>query len=183
MKKLLIGAIVGGFIAFAWQTLSHTALNLHRDAEKYTPKQDSILAFLSTQLSEDGDYFLPTYPTGASNEEIQKIITSANGKPWAKISYHRSWDTGMAANIIRGLLVTIIMALMLTWILMRLDAPSFTTILTASIFVGLIGFLNFPYANFTWYKSGGIWADMADAVVMWGACGAWLGWWLRKKDR
>ena len=72
MKKTLIGSLVGAVILFLWQFVSWTAAELHRPAQAYTPKQDSILQYLSTQFTEDGTYFLPTYPDGASMEEQQK---------------------------------------------------------------------------------------------------------------
>lgn len=181
MKKILIGALVGGLLAFTWQTLSHTALDLHRDAERYTPRQDSILAYLSSQLGEDGDYFMPNLPPGSSNEERMKMTESANGKPWAIVSYHRSWSADMTSNILRGLLVAILMAGMLTWILMQMKSPSFSTVMITCLFVGLFGYLNFPYAEYIWYRGGGLYADLVDAVMMWGLCGLWLGWWVRRK--
>ena len=49
MTKAIIGSIVGGIILFFWQFLSHTILNLHKGAEQYTPKQDSIMAYLKAQ--------------------------------------------------------------------------------------------------------------------------------------
>jgi hypothetical protein len=45
----------------------------------------------------------------------------------------------------------------------------------------LIGFIHFPYSTYIWYETRDIRANLLDALVMWGLCGAWLGWWLRKK--
>jgi hypothetical protein len=181
MKKWLIGAIVGGIITFAWQTLSWTVLELHRDANRYTPKQDSILQYLNSQFTESGEYFLPTHPDGASAEEQEKLMQEATGKPWVKIAYHTGWNENMGANILRGFIVNILMVALLMWILMKIPNASFQTIFLGSLFVGLIGFMHFPYSTFIWYNTGGIRADLLDAVVMWGGCGIWLGWWLRKR--
>lgn len=181
MKKWIIGALVGGIIVFAWQTLSWTVLDLHRNAQQYTPKQDSILEYLSSQFTESGDFFLPTTPVGASQEEMEKLMVESAGKPWAKVSYHTAWDASMPANILRGLLVSIIMVGFMVWILMKMGSPSFSTILISCLFAGLIGFLNFPYASYIWYQGGGIRADLLDGLLQWGLCGAWLGWWLNRK--
>jgi hypothetical protein len=182
MKKMIIGAIVGGIITFAWQTLSWTVLELHQSANQYTPKQDSIISFLNSQFKESGDYFLPSHPPGASAEERDKLMTESEGKPWAKISYHTKWTGNMGANILRGFLVNILMVALLIWILAKIPNASFQTIFLSSLFVGLLAFMQFPYATYIWYESGGIRADLADAIIMWGACGLWLGWWLRRKS-
>ncbi len=180
MKKIFIGAIVGGIITFAWQTLSWTVLELHLGANQYTPKQDSILQYLGSQFQESGHYFMPTHPPGASAEEREKVATGAEGKPWAIVSYHTKWNGNMAGNILRGFLVNILMVALLIWILMKIPQASFSTIFLSALFVGLIGFMHFPYATYIWYESGDIRADLMDAIVMWGACGLWLGWYLRK---
>jgi TM2 domain-containing membrane protein YozV len=70
MKKTIIGAIVGGIIIFLWQFLSWGVLNLHEAQQKYTPKQDSILAYLGTQFTEDGAYLMPTFAPGTSRDEM-----------------------------------------------------------------------------------------------------------------
>jgi hypothetical protein len=43
MTKQIIGALVAGFLIMAWQTASHTFLQLHASQEQYTPNHDVIL--------------------------------------------------------------------------------------------------------------------------------------------
>src|SRR3982074_3093447 len=138
MKKFLLGAIVGGIVIFIWQTLSWTVLNLRHAGQEYTPKQDSILQYLSTQFSEDGSYYLPNYPPGSSSAEIEKRMEAAKGRPWAQIQYHKVMNINMGANIIRGLIVDIIMVGFLCWILLRISPIGFGTVFIATFFVGVI---------------------------------------------
>ena len=58
MKKLIIGAIVGGILLFIWQTLSFALLNLHGKAFQHTPKQEEIMTSLNSFFTEDGQYLL-----------------------------------------------------------------------------------------------------------------------------
>ena len=51
MKKMIIGALVGGIILFAWQFLTWVLLDLHEAQQKYTPKQDSLIRYLNSKLS------------------------------------------------------------------------------------------------------------------------------------
>ena len=180
MKKLLVGALVGGIILFLWQFLSFAALDLHRTAQQYTPKQDTLLSVLRSNLSE-GRYFLPTVPANTSAEEEMKLRDQMPGRDWAIIDYHAKYEDDMAMNMIRVLLTNILIIYLLGWILTRGGALSFQTIFLASVFTGLIAFLNFPYTYFIWYKSPGIWSDFMDAVVPWALTGAWLGWYFNRK--
>ena len=181
MKKLIIGAIVGGFLAFSWQTVSHTALDLHRNAEQHTARQDTVLAFLKGIGLEDGHYLMPRTPAGASDEDFMRFAEEIKGKPWARLSYHSEWNTDMTGNILRGLFASMLMAGLIVWIIMKMQYPSFGTILFTCLFVGMAGFIQFPYSVFIWYKTGDIRADLIDGVMMWGLCGVWLGIWLRRR--
>lgn len=180
MKKMLIGAIVGGVLLMVWQTLSWTVLQLHYKGTEYTPKQDTIMAVLSTQLEKDGSYFMPGHPKDASNEVIEQTMKDAIGKPWAVVSYHSSLKDNMGMNIARGFLVDIILAWLLCWGLSKMNAPSFSTILMASLGTGLIVFLNGIYTMHIWFESFDLMNHFLDYIVSWGLVGLWLGWWWRK---
>ncbi len=180
MKKLLVAAIVGGIIIFLWQFLSFAALDLHRSSQQYSPKQDTILSVLRANLQE-GKYYMPTVPDGASTEEETKLMEDMVGKDWAMVEYHAKYEDDMMINMIRSLLTNIVIVYLLGWLLTRGGALSFQTIFIASTVVGVMAFLAFPYANFIWFKSPGIWSDFMDAVVPFALTGAWLGWYLNRK--
>ena len=180
MKKLIIGAIVGGIIIFVWQSLSFTVLDLHAKAFQYTPKQQEIISYLGSQFAEEGQYLLPRPANEGSSEEMEAHMKASEGKPWAMISYHKAMNMNMGLNMIRGLLVDIIAAGLLCWILLKMNLPSFGTVLISSILVGLIVFMNGIYTQHIWYETFDIMAHFMDAIVAWGACGLWLGWWLNR---
>jgi hypothetical protein len=183
MKKTIVGAIVGGIIIFAWQFLSWGALNMHEKQQKYTPKQDSILAYLSTQFNEDGGYFLPNYPPGTSNTEMEKQMKAFEGKPWAQVSYHKAMPgmNKMFMNMGRSLAVDILTIWLLCWLLVKIPSPSFGTVFLGTVFTGLIVFFNAPYVMHIWYESFDVMAHFTDALASWGITGLWLGWWLTRK--
>jgi hypothetical protein len=180
MKRSFIASLIGGLIIFFWQFLSNAALDLHRPATQYTPKQDTILNFLSTQL-EEGRYFLPNSPVGASAEAMEEQMNNSKGKPWAIIDYKKANTTNMAVNMGRGLITNIIMVWLFIWMLSKGNYSSFGSIFSASLIIGILGFLFYPYTNFIWYESPGIYAEMLDGLVGWGLCGIWLGVYLKKR--
>lgn len=183
MKKALIGSLVGGLLIFIWQTLSWTVMDLHRPAQDYTPKQDTIMAFLNATLEKEGGYYIPNTPVGTSMEESTKQAEKMQGKPWATIQYHKSLQmdsSTMFMNMGRGFVVNVIIAWMVCWMISKMKTPSFITVLLVNIFIGCIVFLNVPYTGFIWYKTFDLTAHLTDALVSWALCGAWLGWWLRR---
>ena len=182
MKKSLIGAIVGGLIIFIWQFLSWALINFHKPVQQYTPKQEAVMAVLNNNL-EEGGYFMPALPETATMDEHEKAMKESEGKPWASIQYHKSMENNMVMNMVRGFLTNVIAVWLLCWILLRLHKPGFNTIFTASLFTGLIIFLNVPYIYHIWYQSFDLMAHFGDAIVSWGVTGLWLGWWLRRNNR
>lgn len=180
MKKIVVGAIVGGIIIFICQFLSWTILDLHRPANQYTPKQDEIMGFLNKQFSEDGSYYLPTHPPGASGEQMEQVMKESIGKPWAIVAYHKTLDMSMGMNIFRGLIIDMIMVALVCWILSRFANPKFSNVLLTSLFVGVVAFLNFPYTYHIWFQTFDLEANLIDAVLAWGLTGLWLGYWYGK---
>lgn len=182
MKKMIIGAIVGGIILFAWQFMTWGALNLHEAQQKYTPKQDSILSYLNSQFSEDGAYMMPTFAPGTSREVMEKEMKAMEGKPWAQVVYHKSMPgmSKMFMNMGRNLLVNIFIIWLLCWLLVKIPSPSFATVFIGTLGTGLIVFLHAPYTMHIWYGSFDLMAHFIDALISWGIAGLWLGWWLRR---
>ena len=180
MKKLIVGSLVGGILIFIWQTLSWTILYMHQASQEYTPKQDSIMAYMNSQFSTDGAYLLPSYPKGTTYAEMEKTMGSRKGKPWMQIQYHSSLNVNMGENIAKGLIADIITVFLLCWILMRFAPAGFATFFTASLLTGLIVFINSPYTVHIWYPKADIVAHFTDAVISWGLCGIWLGWYFKR---
>ncbi len=183
MKKMIIAALVGGIILFVWQFLTWGLLNLHEAQQKYTPKQDSILAYLGTQFIEDGAYMMPTFAPGTSRDEMENQMKVTEGKPWAQVVYHKSLPgmSKMYTNMGRSLVVDFVIVLLLCWLLTKIPSPSFGTVFLGTIGTGIIIFLNAPYTMHIWYGSFDLMAHFTDALLAWGVTGLWLGWWLRRK--
>jgi surface polysaccharide O-acyltransferase-like enzyme len=69
------------------------------------------------------------------------------------------------------------------WLFLRMNKPGFGTILTASVLIGLIVFLNSAYTMHIWYQTFDLMAHFLDSVVSWAACGVWLAWWLTRNKK
>jgi len=181
--KITIGAIVAGILMMLWQTLSHTALQLHASQEQYTPNQDAILKVLSENLSEKGQYYMPGLPQGSSMEDYEKLMEEFKGKPYASILYHPANNTNMGMNIFRGFITNIVLAFVLVLLLRRLRVQSFAGIMYTCISIAFIAFCFFPYPGYIWYETNGIWIELLDAFAAFGLAGLWLGWWLPRRKK
>lgn len=181
MKKTIIAAIVGGLIIFFVQFFAWTLLQMHYKSQAYTPKQDSILAYLNTQELNSGQYLMPTVPPGSTSAEMQKNANNNMGKPWAVVAYHKAQNTNMGMSMLRVFLVNVVVVFFMAWILVKIPSPLFSTIFIASLLVGAIVYLNSTYTYHIWYQTPGQKGYIIEGLAQWGLTGAWLGWWLRRK--
>lgn len=179
--KIFIGALVGAIIIFFLQFLSWTILDLHRPAQQYTSKQDSILNYLNSQFDSSGGYILPTIPKGASMDESNELMKKSQGKPWVQILYHKSFYTNMGVNMAKNLVTNFIMVLLFCWMMAGYSSNTFGKTFLAAIFVGLIVFLHATYTVHIWYYVFDLKAHFTDYIVSWGVTGLWLGWWLNRR--
>jgi hypothetical protein len=178
-NKFIIGSLVGGLIVFMYQFMSWALLNLHASQQQYTDQQENIINCLSTNLKEDGTYFIPNVPPGTSSEIAQKQMEESQGKPWAIVSYRKSMNTSMSTNMLRGFAADIVAVFLLCWVLGNFHYVNMRMAIMASVAVGLIGYLTTEYSNSIWFELNSL-PDLLDAVVCWTLCGTWLGFWLRK---
>ena len=181
MKKLLIGALVGGIIMFFCQFLSWTILNWHGNAYQYTPKQDAIMSALSAQIDKDGQYMIPNLPADATREDHEAAMKTMEGKPWAVVAYHSAKNMNMGSNILRGLIVDILIVGFFCALISRMNALNFLAIFISALFVGMIVFFNVPYTHHIWFQDADLMAYFADCLVGWALIGIWLGWLYGKK--
>lgn len=173
---------MGAILVFGWQFLSWNILGIHNAGEKYTLAQDSIISMLSSTLKEDGMYLVPTTEPGTGMKAQNEMAKKMDGKPFAGIMYVKSYESSMTKPIIRGFLIDLALVLLIISILVRGGLPSFTGIFTGCIAVGLFAFLWQPYMELNWFQIPwpAIKGHLIDAIVAWGLCGLWLGWWLRR---
>ncbi len=180
MKKQLIATLVGAIILFLWQFLSWSMLPTHHSEYGYTANQDKIMETLNQNLTEAGTYMVPGVPPGTSYEQAEASMASNVGKPWASISYHKSYNVNMGMNMFRGFVADLVAAFLLVWLLMKFETLSMLTSVQASVAVGIMGYLTISYLHSIWFESNSI-GYLIDAIVSWGLVGIWLGWWLPRK--
>lgn len=171
MKKLLLFALVGGIILFAWQFLSFAMPNFHKSAVEYTPLQDELLSAIENAGLNEGMYMLgqpdPELPKEAYNEDMKKY----EGKPWAILNYQAEQNDTMVMNMIRGLITCMLVAFIFFWFIRQQKEPTVGKRVLAGLAVGLMAFLFVPYTNFIWFRAPDVWAYLADGIIPWAILG------------
>ncbi len=180
MKKHIINAIICTLILFVWQAISWMALPTHNDAMKYTPQQGEILASLTKNLNANGVYAVPgTDPSQEMSFETMEAQSKAQlGKPWALIFYNTSFEGMNASNMICGVLLNLVAAIIMLMVLHGAGAQNkkpgtvFGLVMLLPIFTIFQSILeNANWFAFPWHFIKG---TMFDLVIGWALCGAFI---------
>jgi len=177
--KIGVGTLVAGIILFFWQFASWAALGVHANEFNFSPNQDKVMAALSESFSEDGTYMLPSLEPGFTAEEDEAFRKALEGKPWARVEYHQSYQVNMPLNMFRGLTINLVAAFLLIWVLLNFKDNNMIKSIMAALAIGAIGYMTFPYQQSIWFE-GSTLGYIVDTVVQWGLVGTWLGWWLNR---
>src|ERR1041385_3788574 len=78
--RILIAAILGGIVMFAWGAISHMVLNIEGTAVKPMPNETAVTAALKENISAPGMYIVPGF-------DMTKPPTAEEQAAWAA-KYH-----------------------------------------------------------------------------------------------
>lgn len=180
MKRTLVAALVGAVIIFGWQSVSWMLLPFHHNAYIYTPEEENLLGTLSSTLQQEGTYLLPGMKPGTSQEKQMEKNKQMEGKPWAQITYHKSFKYDMVGTMARGFLIALIAVWIVCWLVKGING--FSNIFIRSLMIGFLMWLFVWYNQRNWFELSWpeVYAELIDCVAAWGLCGIWLGWWLNR---
>jgi hypothetical protein len=186
MKTKILFTLVGGLLLFIWQFLSFAFPNFHKEAMRYTPLQDTLLATIERSGLEPGRYILgmPDPALEGDREKMEaEFKAKYEGRPWAVLQYAHNNTMDMELNMVRGVLVCMITAWLFFLVLSAMRVESLVSRIGVGVAVGLIGFLFIPYSSYIWFREPGIWAYLLDGVAPWAILGALGHVFLRAKNR
>ncbi len=187
MKRTLIATIVGTLIIFFAQALSWMISPIHKHSFKTTDKQDAILSAISSNLTEDGLYYLPMLSPEAPHEEQEKFMNEQMGKPAAAINYMQAAHYNMGTNMVCGFIFTFIGVWIIVWILSKASnifntmGSRVTVVFSLAILVVFRSYM----MEWNWmnspmhYISGQIIDELLGGLLL----GLWLGWYLGRAPK
>jgi hypothetical protein len=185
IRQRLIASLVGGILIFVLQFLSWTVLKVHAGAEKYTAQQNQVLSTISSAITEEGTYLMPTSPPNASREEMEKVVNDAEGKPMAMVTFVKSYHNDMTMSMIRGLLVNIFLVYLFIYIMTRAGNPEIVRWIAGAFSIGMFTWLYDSYTMHIWFQTpwASITGALIEALLAWTLCGLWVGWYYNRNSR
>ena len=124
MKKILIGGLVGGIILFVWSFLAWVILPLHTPTLHGITNEDAVISVLQQSLQSKGVYIFPHNPGMSAGEGAQSAWTDKMKRgPTGLIIYNPDGtDPMMPGQMIVGLILNVLSAVLVAWLLSRSTA-------------------------------------------------------------
>ena len=187
MKRVLLAALVGGLIAFAWSALARTVLPLGQAGIAQLPQEEAVLAPMKETIHQSGLYYFPgmDMKSKPSKEEEQAWQAKLRSGPYGLLIYHPNGTTPMSPKqLVNEFLTTAIAALIAALVLVQIGPGRTRRALTVML-LGLFSWFAISTSYWNWYGYPGsfILAEGADQVIGWFLAGLAMAGIVRSSSR
>ena len=171
MKRILLGAVAGGLIVFAWSALLHIATPLGMAGISVLPGEEAVLGALRANVREDGFYFFPA--AGMSPD-----MSEAEHEAWAErmrtgptgimVVHPQGAEPMMARQLVLELVSDILAALLVAFGLAHVLAPYGRRVLLVAL-AGVFAWLVVSASYWIWYgfPEAYLGAELVEQVGGW----------------
>lgn len=175
VKSLVLGTILGGFVAFVWSTVSWEVLGWHEKTMIGFENQDEVSAVIASHATGDGTYILPAMPStrGMSSEQKKKaeaeLIEKMQKGPIMVAAVRRGGFGSYARGIVIQLLSLMAAAFLLTWLLLQTSGLRYARRVAFLAVSGLAASVIVDLPNWNWWGFSGAYTavNLADSTITW----------------
>ena len=188
MSRNLAGGIVGGIILFMWGFLAWTVLPIHSSTIRNLQNEDAVISALQQSIDTKGMYFFPARPHahGSPSPEEEKAWAEKYERgPIGMIMYDpQGSNPMMPMQMITGVIINILSALIVAWFLSRSTAVV-SSYISRVAYCGMFGvFITVAAHLLTWnwllQPNDWIAGLIVDDLVAWLLAGAGIAAFVKK---
>ena len=187
MKRILLAALIGGLIAFAWSAFVHMALPIGMGGMQPLPREESVLAPMKDAITESGLYFFPGIDMRGkpSAEERTAWEAKMRAGPHGMILYHpQGAEPMMVSQLVWEFVTDVIAALIACLVLIQIGSGRLRRALTVMLF-GVFSWFAISASQRIFYEFPGAFAllDLIDQVGSWFLAGLAMAGMVRSSNR
>ena len=181
--RVILAAILGGLVMFAWGAFSHMVINLEGDTINQIPNEAAVVAAMKQNITADGVYALPGIDMSRkpTDEEMNAWMAKYEEGPTAMVFYNtKGADVFTPHQFLVQYLADFLAALSGSFILF-FAGVSFSRGVVISVLIGIAGWcaLLIPYWNWYRFPFEFVRMDLVDQVAGWFLAGLVMSWLLR----
>lgn len=184
-KKIFLGAILGGLVAFIWGWISWTMLPWHDATFRSFTDGDAITAAIKANAPNTGVYLLPNMPpdSATATPEQKQAAHDAWAKRYAEgpsgiLAIKTEGTASMGPALVGGLVLNVLAAALLTWLLIAGGPRAYALKVVFIVVVALFATVVSHLTSWNWW---GVAIDytsvmVADTLVTWLLAGFVIAW-------
>ena len=184
--RLIIAAILGGIVMFAWGAVSHMVLNIEGASLKPMPNEAAVTAAMKSNIAESGIYFLPGMDMSKTATAEHQAAWAAKYKegPTAMLIYHPTGDDVFTPRQFGIQFGADVGAALFGGIILLFAGVSFARGIIISTMIGIAGWVAILIPYWNWYRFPWkfVRGDLIDQVAGWFLAGLVMAFILKKKN-
>lgn len=175
MKKLLISALAGGVALFIWGWLAWV-LPIHTGSMRTINNEEAVITAMEMNIEQRGVYVFPGMSAAADQTATDEWTQKYEEGPVGMIIYDPAGSNPMSpAQMIIGLIISILSAFFVSWFLSRSTAAASTYIARVA-YCGMLGIfvsVSVHLVNWNWmgFPPDYSIAWIIDTVIGWVVAG------------
>jgi hypothetical protein len=170
MVRVVLAAIVGGFLMFVWGAVSHMLLPFERDAFKPLPNEAAVVASLGSNVDRPGMYYFPWLDfANATPEQQDAWKQRIAGGPSGLMVYRPNGGEAMSPRqLVTEFVSNVAAALFGALLLVQLGGGVGRRVLSMAA-IGVAAWLSISVSQWTWYgfSTSFLLGDLADQFGGW----------------
>ena len=181
--RVILAAILGGVVMFAWGAVSHMVLNLEAGAFKQVSNEPAVVAAMKENVSGDGVYIIPgmDMTQKATPDEMNAWAAKYEEGPTAMLFYNARGAEAFSMHRFAIQLGADVAAALFGSIILFLAAVNFGRGVIISTVIGLAGWcaILIPYWNWYRFPFDFVRMDLIDQAAGWFLAGLVMAFILR----
>jgi len=183
--RVILAAVLGGIVMFAWGAFSHMVLNIEGDVFKPLPNEAAVSAAMKANISADGVYFMPGIDMNKKPSEEEQAAWAAKYKegPTAMVVYHATGDDVFTPKQFGVQFASCLGSALIAAIILMLASVGFARGVIITTLIGLAGWVAILIPYWNWYKFPFefIRIDLIDQIVGWFLAGLVIAFFMRAR--
>ncbi|MGN6521020.1 MAG: hypothetical protein ACTHK2_16540 [Dokdonella sp.] len=170
MVRVVLAAIVGGFLMFIWGAVSHIVLPFERDAMKPLPNEAAVVASIGSNVDQPGMYYFPwlDYAKATTQEQDAWKQRLASGPSGLMIYRPNGGEAMSPRQLVTEFFSNVLAALLGALLLVQLGGGVARRVLSMAA-IGVAAWLSISLSQWNWYgfSTSFLLGDLADQFGGW----------------
>jgi len=169
MRRKIITILAGTLILFLWNAVSWLVLPFHGDSFKSLPAESVDLEAFQREVTEDGVYHFPGFPTDGDPDKLQAIKDQLAKGPRITLMVYRQgpaklFDPSLfLTNLLLNFLAVIVLYAIASQVAKKTFKRIATTLLLVALVIGLMS--DFPQMNWHRFPAGYTFVNVFDHLI------------------